>query len=580
MNRTGLSPDGQEDDAVRWIAVRHGDDHIHIVAMLARQDRRRVRLSYERRHVRAACLAAEERYGLESTAPADRTAPRRPSRAETAEGRPPRPGRAPARHAAPRTSPPPPPGRAASRSSSPSSTAPGCWSASGSARRTPARSPGTRSPCPATPPKTAARCGTAAASSPPTSPGPSSASGGPAPAPHPVTRSPRRERNAIWEHAARAAEDAAARIRLLAGTDPAAAADAAWAASDTLHVAAAALGSRILRQAADAYDRAARAALRPHPLAHPGREPAAPRRPAHHRVRLPHQRPGAHPDRAAHPAGRARRGGRRAAPGPAARRPGRQRAPSGPAAARRRRHPRRPCSQAASPRPQPGSPGRHSVPATTPATPPGLPRTQPAPARPARPGTVPAPARRPVATTTAAITEGEHDGPIWPLPRAVRRGPQPLLPAGHAADLPGRRSRRGRHPPQSSPGRPAGRTRRSRHGACWTDKSAPPAPRPGPGGRPPTMPGGWPRPTCSRPPGPGAPPPRGPAPTPPRHRRCARARNASARCTRSRWPAMTGSAPKEPARSTRCAKPRRCSASTRTRVPRRPARRWRSKPSC
>ena len=36
------------------------------------------------------------------------------------------------------------------------------------------------------------------------------------------------------------------------------AADAAWATSDTLHVAAAVLGSRILRQAADAYDRAAR----------------------------------------------------------------------------------------------------------------------------------------------------------------------------------------------------------------------------------------------------------------------------------------------------------------------------------
>ncbi len=66
------------------------------------------------------------------------------------------------------------------------------------------------------------------------------------------------ERNALWEHAARTA-DAAARIRFLARTDPAAAADAAWAASDTLHVAAAALGSRILRQAADAYDRAARA---------------------------------------------------------------------------------------------------------------------------------------------------------------------------------------------------------------------------------------------------------------------------------------------------------------------------------
>jgi hypothetical protein len=45
----------------------------------------------------------------------------------------------------------------------------------------------------------------------------------------------------------------------LAGTDPGATADAAWAASDTMHAAAAALGSRVLRQAADAYDRAARA---------------------------------------------------------------------------------------------------------------------------------------------------------------------------------------------------------------------------------------------------------------------------------------------------------------------------------
>ena len=66
------------------------------------------------------------------------------------------------------------------------------------------------------------------------------------------------ERNAIWEHATRAAADAAMHIRATASTDPAAVADAAWATSDTLHVAAAMLGSRILRQAADAYDRAAR----------------------------------------------------------------------------------------------------------------------------------------------------------------------------------------------------------------------------------------------------------------------------------------------------------------------------------
>src|SRR5437660_6547242 len=60
------------------------------------------------------------------------------------------------------------------------------------------------------------------------------------------------ERNALWEHATRAAADATAQIRNLARTDPAAAADAAWASSDTLHVAAAMLGSRILRQAAAA----------------------------------------------------------------------------------------------------------------------------------------------------------------------------------------------------------------------------------------------------------------------------------------------------------------------------------------
>ncbi len=67
------------------------------------------------------------------------------------------------------------------------------------------------------------------------------------------------ERAAIWEHAARVAGTAAAEIRALAGADPASAADAAWAASGTLHAAAAALGSRVLRQAADAYDRACRA---------------------------------------------------------------------------------------------------------------------------------------------------------------------------------------------------------------------------------------------------------------------------------------------------------------------------------
>jgi len=62
----------------------------------------------------------------------------------------------------------------------------------------------------------------------------------------------------IWEHAARTAADAAAQIRHLATSDPAAAADAAWAAASTLHAAGAALRSRVIRQAADSFDRAAR----------------------------------------------------------------------------------------------------------------------------------------------------------------------------------------------------------------------------------------------------------------------------------------------------------------------------------
>ena len=67
------------------------------------------------------------------------------------------------------------------------------------------------------------------------------------------------ERDAIFEHAARQAAMAAEHIRRCAQRDPADAADAAWAAADTLHVAARATGSRVLRRAADAYDRAARA---------------------------------------------------------------------------------------------------------------------------------------------------------------------------------------------------------------------------------------------------------------------------------------------------------------------------------
>jgi hypothetical protein len=48
----------------RSVAVRHGADHIHIVAMLARQDGGKPSLSNERYRVREACRVAEGRYGL------------------------------------------------------------------------------------------------------------------------------------------------------------------------------------------------------------------------------------------------------------------------------------------------------------------------------------------------------------------------------------------------------------------------------------------------------------------------------------------------------------------------------------
>jgi hypothetical protein len=258
MHRTGLAPYGEEDDAVRWVAVRHGDDHIHIVAMLARQDGRRPRLSNDRYRVRDACLAAEQRYGLRFTAPADRTAARRPARAETEKA---------ARRGmdeAPRVT--------LRRHVSTAAAAAGNeqeffarLEAAGVLvrKRFSARTPGevtgyavalagdtTRDGEPVwygggklaadmTLPKLRRRWTTP---------------DGPA-----QGRLTAAERNAAWDHALRAVDAAAVHLSQVSAADPDAGADAAWATADALHAAAATLGSRILRQAADAYDRAARA---------------------------------------------------------------------------------------------------------------------------------------------------------------------------------------------------------------------------------------------------------------------------------------------------------------------------------
>ena len=67
------------------------------------------------------------------------------------------------------------------------------------------------------------------------------------------------ERAEIYRHAARQAAVATEHLRRCAAGDPGSGADAAWAAADALHAAARATGSRVLRCAADGYDRAARA---------------------------------------------------------------------------------------------------------------------------------------------------------------------------------------------------------------------------------------------------------------------------------------------------------------------------------
>ncbi len=81
LHRIGLAPRGDE-EAVRWVAVRHADNHVHVVATLARQDGKRVWPRNDFYRAREASLAVEARYGLTRTSPADRTGDRQTSRAE------------------------------------------------------------------------------------------------------------------------------------------------------------------------------------------------------------------------------------------------------------------------------------------------------------------------------------------------------------------------------------------------------------------------------------------------------------------------------------------------------------------
>jgi hypothetical protein len=363
MHRTGLAPEG-DDLGVRWVAVRHAADHVHIVATLARQDGARPKVWNDFYRVREACQDAERRFGLRRTAPGDRTAARRATRAETEQtarhrwGEPPRAslrrqvctaaaGAATEqefftrlrqagvlvrlRHSI--TNPGEVTGYAVGLPQHTARNGGVIWYGGGKLApdltlpklRTRWASPpghhpvdGTGLPAPAARAVLRSIVTRAAGQAPDedsffarlresgvlvrlrfsqtdpgqvtgysvTLPGHTGPDGAPAwygggrlaarltlprlrdrwsrgrnnSAEHPGTfRFTAPERDAIYTHASRQAAVAAEHIRRCAHGDPAAAADAAWATADTLHVAARALRSRELRCAADAYDRAARA---------------------------------------------------------------------------------------------------------------------------------------------------------------------------------------------------------------------------------------------------------------------------------------------------------------------------------
>ncbi len=86
LDRLGLAEHG-DTGAVRWVAVRHADNHVHVVATLVRQDGRRVFPHHDFYRAREASLAVEKQYGLTPTSPVDRTANPEITRASDASTR-------------------------------------------------------------------------------------------------------------------------------------------------------------------------------------------------------------------------------------------------------------------------------------------------------------------------------------------------------------------------------------------------------------------------------------------------------------------------------------------------------------
>ncbi|MFL9654847.1 relaxase/mobilization nuclease domain-containing protein [Streptomyces sp. PB17] len=81
VHAAGIASEG-DDLACRWIAVRHADDHIHILATTVREDGRRPKLHNSGKRVGDECREIEKDYGLRQLKKGDGTATRRPTQAE------------------------------------------------------------------------------------------------------------------------------------------------------------------------------------------------------------------------------------------------------------------------------------------------------------------------------------------------------------------------------------------------------------------------------------------------------------------------------------------------------------------
>ncbi|MFI2031666.1 relaxase/mobilization nuclease domain-containing protein [Streptomyces buecherae] len=81
VHAVNLAPEG-DPDGCRWVAVRHADDHIHILATMVRGDLRRPRMNYDFRKAQAECRSIEKEMGLRQLRPGDGTGAKSPTSAE------------------------------------------------------------------------------------------------------------------------------------------------------------------------------------------------------------------------------------------------------------------------------------------------------------------------------------------------------------------------------------------------------------------------------------------------------------------------------------------------------------------